>query len=144
MTICFFFLCSCASIPIDSEGTLERARGNELAVGISENQPWTEIIAAGEYSGIEVDLIKGFADSIDAEVKWQNAPESVLANRVKNGQLDVVIGGLSSSSPWSSHMALSRPYSKVDGEGKVMGIRLGENELMTALERYLAQEFGEI
>ena len=41
-------------------------------------------------------------------------------------------------------MALTRPYTTVDGESMVMGTRLGENELMVALERYLAKEFGEI
>ena len=142
--ICSISLYSCASLPVNSEGTLERARGDELVVGISENKPWTQTSGTGRYSGIEVDLIEGFADTIDADVQWLHAPESVLAEKIKNGQLDLMIGGLSSSSPWSSHMALSRPYHQFDGEEKVMGIRLGENDLMMALERYLAHEFGEI
>lgn len=91
-----------------------------------------------------MELIKGFAESIDADVEWYSAPESVLAGKIKEDQLDIVIGGLTSTSPWSTHMALTRPYTKVDGESMVMGTRLGENELMVALERYLAEEFGEI
>ncbi|ALC06309.1 hypothetical protein CDES_09620 [Corynebacterium deserti GIMN1.010] len=89
--ICSISLYSCASFPVDSEGTLDRARGDELVVGISENKPWTQTSGTGRYSGIEVDLIEGFADTIDADVKWLHAPESVLAEKIKNGQLDLMI-----------------------------------------------------
>lgn len=91
--ICSISLYSCASFPVDSEGTLDRARGDELVVGISENKPWTQTSGTGRYSGIEVDLIEGFADTIDADVQWLHAPESVLAEKIKNGQLDLMIGG---------------------------------------------------
>lgn len=61
-------------------------------------------------------------------------------SQIKEGQLDVVVGGLTKKSPWSTHMALTRPYA----EDLVMGVRMGENELQVALERYLAREHGEI
>ena len=141
---CVSFASACGTIPADSIGTLDRARTGDLVVGVSEHQPWTEVSDKGEYSGSEVELIKGFAESIDADVEWYSAPESVLADKIKEEQLDIVIGGLTTTSPWSTHMALTRPYTKVDGESMVMGTRLGENELMVALERYLAKEFGEI
>lgn len=46
-------------------------------------------------------------------------------------------------------MALTRPYTSVESdegetEDMVMGVRLGENALLVALERHLAQEHGEI
>jgi len=144
ITACISFLSACGVIPADSIGTFDRSRGGELIVGISEHEPWAEASANGEYTGSEVELIEGFADSIDADVKWYSAPESVLAGKIKEDQLDIVIGGLTSTSPWSTHMALTRPYTKVDGESMVMGTRLGENALLVALERYLAEEFGEI
>lgn len=133
----------CASIPADSEGTLSRAEEGILVVGVSEHPPWTQVSDAGELSGSEVDLVRGFADSINAEIEWHVEPESVLASQIQEGDLDVVIGGLTDSSPWMSHMALTRPYREVDGENMVMGTRLGENELLVALERYLADEFDE-
>lgn len=143
MGLCVSLLSACGAIPADSIGTLDRARDGELVVGVSAHQPWTEVSDSGEYSGSEVDLIEGFAESIGADVQWCAAPESVLAAKIKGDQLDVVIGGLTSTSPWSTHMAFTRPYTKVDGESMVMGTRLGENELLVALERYLAKEFGE-
>lgn len=140
----FSLLTSCAAIPADSIGTLDRARDGVLVVGVSEHRPWTAISETGEYSGSEVDLVKGFAQSINADIEWHNAPESVLASMIKEEDLDLVIGGLTTSSPWSTHMAQSRPYDKVGEESMVMGVRLGENELMVALEKYLAKESGEI
>lgn len=113
-------------------------------VGVSEHPPWTDISDTGEYSGYEVDLIRGFAKHVNAEIEWQQAPESVLAERIKNGEVDVVIGGLTDSSPWSSHMALTRPYADIEGEKMVMGTPLGENAFLVELERHLAGEFGEL
>ena len=132
-----------ATIPADSEGTLSRVEDGTLVVGVSEHPPWTNISDTGEHSGSEVDLIRGFAEHVNAEIEWQQAPESVLAERIKNGEVDVVIGGLTDSSPWSSHMALTRPYAEVDGEKMVMGTPLGENAFLVELERHLAEEFGE-
>ena len=136
-------LSSCSTIPADSVGTLSRVENGTLVVGVSEHPPWTDVSDTGEYSGSEVDLIRGFAEHVNAEINWQQAPESVLAERIKNGEVDVVIGGLTDSSPWSSHMALTRPYAEVDGEKMVMGTPLGENAFLVELERYLAEEFGE-
>lgn len=133
-------LSACGAIPADSEGTLDRATGGTLVVGVSEHRPWTTIEDSGAITGTEADLITGFAESIDAEIEWHTGPESVLADQTEEGELDVVIGGLTSEAPWSDKMALTRPYS---GD-QVMGLRMGENELMVALERYLAREHGEI
>ena len=67
---CVSFASACGTIPADSIGTLDRARTGDLVVGVSEHQPWTEVSDKGEYSGSEVELIKGFAESIDADVEW--------------------------------------------------------------------------
>lgn len=131
---------ACGAIPADTEGTLDRATGGALVVGVSEHHPWTAIGGDGEITGTEADLITSFAESIDADIEWHTGPESVLADMAKEGELDVVIGGLTADAPWSDKMALTRPYS---GD-QVMGLRMGENELLVALERHLAREHGEI
>ncbi|WP_346727127.1 hypothetical protein [Corynebacterium qintianiae] len=82
-------------------------------------------------------------------MEWKVAPESVLAGWMDKQEIDVMIGGLTKSSPWSKHIALTRPYTTViseDGkkEKMVMGVPMGENKLMIELERYLAREEGEI
>lgn len=142
-------LSGCASIPADSGDTLERVTGGTLLVGVSEHEPWTHVSDDGEVHGIEVDLVEGFADSLGARIEWRIAPESVLADEVAGKELDIMIGGLTTSSPWSSDVAFTRPYTEVvsdDGQPQkmVMGTRLGENAFLAALETHLAEVHGEI
>ena len=139
----------CSTFPKDSEGTLDRVRGGTLVVGVSEHEPWTSVGPGGDVSGTEVSLVEGFADSLGAEIEWEIGPESVLADEVKRGQVDILIGGLTSVSPWKSDLSLTRPYTKVKSEdGKeqkmVMGVPKGENAFQVALERYLAEQEGEL
>lgn len=134
-----------SSIPADVDGTYDRARDGTLVVGVSEHPPWVNVDGdTGEVTGSEADLLNSFAQSINAEIEWRPGPESVLAERIKDGEVDLVVGGLTTTAPWASHMALTRPYAVVEGENMVMGVRLGENELLVALERHLAREHGEI
>ena len=60
---------ACGAIPADTEGTLDRATGGTLVVGVSEHHPWTTIGDAGEITGTEADLITSFAESIDADIE---------------------------------------------------------------------------
>lgn len=129
----------CGIIPADTEGTLDRARGGTLVVGVSEHPPWT-VLDAGQVRGSEAALITGFAAEIDADIQWRPGPESALAAQIGEGELDLVIGGLRADSPWSEEMALTRPYA----EDLVIGVRMGENELLIEVERYLAREHGDI
>ena len=129
-------------IPSDPEGTLDRAEHGYLVVGVSVHPPWTQVGADGVIRGREADLVRGYADSIDADVRWTVAPESVLVQAASDGDVDIVIGGLTASS-------LTRGYEKADATGSgteemVMGVRMGENRLMMSLEKYLAQEAGEL
>lgn len=140
---------ACGTMPHDADGTLDRARDGVLVVGVSEHRPWTVIDDEGRVHGSEADLIRGFADGIGAEIKWRPAPESVLAGDVKEGRVDVMIGGLTADTPWTDKIAVTRPYVTVateDGgsDDMVMGVRQGENELLVELERHLAREHGEI
>lgn len=61
---------------------------------------------------------------------------------LEDGELDLVIGGLTADTPWSTHAAITRPYAEtMDGRGRtvqhVMAARLGENALLVELETYL-------
>ncbi|WP_264885922.1 transporter substrate-binding domain-containing protein [Dietzia sp. NCCP-2495] len=129
--------------PRDTDGSLDRITGGTLRVGVSENVPWTESLDDGSVAGREVDLVTGFAATIDAEPDWTPGAESELIMAMKRGDLDVVIGGLTADSPWSKEVALTRPYATEvtpDGETEkmVMATPLGENALLVALETHLA------
>jgi polar amino acid transport system substrate-binding protein len=138
----------CAAIPADPEGTLERATGGILRVGMSEHSPWTEL-ENGERAGVEVDLVEQFAEDIDAEIEWQDGGEEFLIGELEAGALDVVIGGLTEKSPWVDQAALTRPYVVVTSpsgspEPHVMASRMGENALLVALERFLEDRETEV
>ncbi|MBF0687992.1 MAG: transporter substrate-binding domain-containing protein [Cellulomonas sp.] len=133
------------TVPTDPDGTLDRVRGGELRVGVSPHEPWT-VTTDGTPTGLEVDLVEGFADTLDADVVWTSGGEEELVGDLERGDLDLVIGGLTASSPWTSHAAVTVAYVTVtdaDGkpEGHVMLTPMGENAFLVELERYLlAQE----
>lgn len=131
--------------PADTEGTLQRATGGTLYVGVTEHEPWTMLEDDGDVTGIEPELLEDYAATIDAEIDWTTGSESVLADELDNGELDIVIGGLTSSAPWTGKMAFTRPYATVRDESgqqqnMVMGVRAGENALLVSLETFLSEE----
>ena len=101
-------LASCG-VPRDPEGTLERVRGGEMRVGVSSSDPWATW-PGDEPSGVEVGLVEDFASDIDSEVVWVEGSEAEVIEALEVGELDLVIGGLTSTSPWSKVAALTHPY----------------------------------
>lgn len=134
------------TVPADPDGTLDTVRGGELRAGVSPHAPWTDVAPDGSPSGPEVDLVEGFAQSLDADVVWTTGGESELVDELDRGSLDLVVGGFTASTPWTSHAAVTVSYVTVtdpDGkpEGHVMLTPMGENAFLVALERHLlAQE----
>lgn len=119
-------------VPTDPEGTLERVEGGELRVGLAADSEREEV------------LVEGFAEELDAAVSWREGGEEQLMTALEDGELDLVIGGLSDQTPWSTHAAITRPYAEsVDGRGRtvrhVMAAPLGENAFLVELETYLEQ-----
>ncbi|GAB2527483.1 transporter substrate-binding domain-containing protein [Paramicrobacterium agarici] len=129
------------TMPTDPYGSLEHATGGTLRVGISPNGNLT-VADDGEYSGKEVELIRGFAESIDAEIEWTVGSEEALVRGLEKQQLDVVIAGMTDQTPWATRAALTRPYMKTTAKDgtvleHVMLVPMGENALLSALEIYL-------
>ncbi|WP_029088729.1 transporter substrate-binding domain-containing protein [Brevibacterium album] len=129
------------SVPADPEGTLDGARGGELLVGVSHSPPWTDARGFAP-AGTEPELVRSFAASLDARIEWEVSGEEHLMSRLEEGELDIVVGGLTADSPWTSQAALTTDYAEATGPGgrtekHVMAVRMGENALLTALERHL-------
>lgn len=96
--------------PADPEETLEKARGGTLRVGVVENDPWVVIEPGKEPSGVEPELVRRFAETIDAEIVWEEGSADELAPAVSGFQLDVLIGGLTVDFPHPEDVAMTRPY----------------------------------
>ncbi|TLM87018.1 transporter substrate-binding domain-containing protein [Pseudarthrobacter sp. NamE5] len=146
-------LSGCGAYPADPEGTLDRVRGGTLRVGASLNGDWVAVPTSGgdtsdrnvrdsDVQGKDAELVRGFAEQLGADVEWVAGTEQVLAEELKHGGLDLVIGGLDDKTPWTTHAGLTRPYAESkDDRGKlrkhVMLVPLGENAFLLELDRYL-------
>ena len=146
-------LASCSTIPAipaDADGTYNRVAGGTLVVGVSPREPWTIVDTqraemrggAGAVRGTDAELVEKFAREIGADVQWRVGSESDLARWIEDREVDIAIGGLAQDAPWEDSMALTRPYKPTGGT--VMGVGLGENRMLTELERFLSREAGEI
>jgi polar amino acid transport system substrate-binding protein len=130
------------TIPADPENTLERVTGSTMRVGVSPNPPWTDISGAGKPTGTEVDLVREFAGTLQAQIEWVVGGEEPLIAALERGELQLVIGGFTSETPWTEKAAITKPYAETrDPEGKrkklVMAAPMGENEFLLALEKFL-------
>ncbi len=133
------------SFPSDPDGTLDRVSGGTLRVGASANGEWVSLPASGEPQGREPDLVRAFAAQLGAGIEWSEGAEHVLAEDLKHGELDLVIGGLNDKTPWEKDAGLTRAYAEsVDtrGQGRkhVMLVPKGENAFLLELDRFLASE----
>ncbi|MDR7279241.1 substrate-binding periplasmic protein [Catenuloplanes atrovinosus] len=96
--------------PRDADGTLDRVRGGVLRAGVTESPPWTEIPDGGEPTGAEAELVRRLATALGARVEWYPGTESALMPALKQRSLDVVVGGLDATAPWTQDASLTRPY----------------------------------
>lgn len=104
-------LTASCNIPRDPEGTLERVTGGTLRVGITEADPW--VIIEDEPTGVEVRLVEGFAQTLSADVEWVEGTEAELIGALERRELDLVIGGFTSKSPWAQKAAITAHYHEV-------------------------------
>lgn len=138
-------LSSCTAIPADPDHTLDRVRASKvLRVGASPAEGFVQI-NGDKVSGREADLVTGFAQREGARVEWHVEGEEHLMESLEDGELDLVIGGLTSKTPWEKKAALTRPYAEdKNDQGKtrkrVIAAPLGENAFISELERFLDEE----
>jgi polar amino acid transport system substrate-binding protein len=97
-------------VPEDPDGTLDRVEGGVMRVGLTESDPW---VVLEPHSGVEVELVRRFARDLGARVRWVEGSEEELIGALKEGALDLVIGGLTKKSRWKKEAALTRPYVSV-------------------------------
>jgi ABC-type amino acid transport substrate-binding protein len=130
-------------IPADPDGTLDRVRGGTLHAGLSPNGEITEVDESGRVRGSEVSTVEAFAEELGADVDWTVGSEESLVRGLEDGQLDLVVAGLTDATPWEEKAGVTRPYTEVVGEDGarlrlVMLVPIGENAFLTELETFLS------
>jgi membrane-bound lytic murein transglycosylase MltF len=128
----------CDSFPKDPRHTLDQVRNGTLLVGYSENQPW--VTKQGDApGGTEAELIRQFAQSLNAKIEWHNDTEQNLFERLEKNEIHLVIAGLTDETPWKDKIGMTRPYRKEGKKKHVMAVVPGENGFLVALETFLQQ-----
>ena len=69
-----------------------------MRVGIVDNAPWTRT-EGGRPSGVEVELLRGFARELGAEASFVPGTTPELLEAARQGEVDVLVGGFTSTSP---------------------------------------------
>jgi hypothetical protein len=125
-------------LPRDPEGTLERVRHGKLRVGATHNERWVTVERPdAPPHGCEPSLVRALADHLSADLEWTIGSESVLYDRLRRQELDLVIGGLVDDTPWKDRVGLTSAYV-ADHDGKhVLAVPPGENAWVVEIERAL-------
>jgi polar amino acid transport system substrate-binding protein len=126
--------------PSDPNGTLDRVQGGRLRAGLSARAPWTRVVD-GKPDGPEARLVEEFAAQLDARVDWVVGAESDLFTALEQGDLDLVVGGLTDDTPWKDKVGLTKPYLWIRRDGHterhVIAVAPGENRFLLRLEEFL-------
>lgn len=140
-------LAGCAAIPADTDHTLRRVQGGELRVGITHNPPWTNTSDPVVPFGRDVRLVQRFAEHLEADIVWTIGSETFLTDKLRDGALDLAIGGFTDDTPWTDKAAITTPFQeeRVDGHAKkhVLLTVLGENRFLTTLDTFLINHGNE-
>lgn len=126
------------TFPQDPHRTTERTNEGTMYVGIVENPPW--VTRDGDRpSGIEVALVSAYADTLGAQIEWKWGSSEEHLAALEYNELDLVIAGLTSATPWKTRIALTAPYYTVEHRVAVPpGMeppRTLDEELLVAVER---------
>jgi Bacterial extracellular solute-binding proteins, family 3 len=98
-------------VPRDAEGTLARVRNGTMRIGFTANDPWVRLVG-DQVAGIEPALLRQWAEQLGTRVEWVSGSEASLVEALHKGELDVIVAGLLSDTPFSSKLGLSQPYIK--------------------------------
>lgn len=131
-------------VPADPEGTLERVEGGVLRAGASPDAGLVRVTPTA-VTGPLPDLVTAFAQHHDADVDWIVGSEETLVTGLENGTLDIAIGGMTAQTPWADRAGITRGYPGIegaDGRDIVLLVPLGENRMLSELERFLDRELS--
>ena len=98
--------------PRDPRGTLDKVQNGTMRVGIVNHDPWTQM-EEGRPSGVEVELLRDFAGELKTEIVFVQGTVPELLEAAKQGEVDVVAGGFTDTSPGVSEgkeVGITSPY----------------------------------
>jgi polar amino acid transport system substrate-binding protein len=140
--------------PRDPARTTERITGSVMRVGAVDNPPWVVVRNAEDVVGVEPTLAQDVARQSNAKIEWVHGSESVLLDKLRHKEVDLVLGGLRDDSPWKDQVALTRSYftSRESNESRseaknvkhVLAVPPGENAWLMRVEQVLAEHQNDV
>jgi len=99
-----------------------------MVVGATEADPFVIFEEGEPVAGVEVRLVEAMAADFDATIEWVTGSEEQLLSALEVGELDLVIGGLTSTNPWSANVTFTHPYlTTFTGVGVLEREQVGED-----------------
>lgn len=130
------------TVPKDPDGVMERIEGSVLRAGASLHERLVER-DGDSATGPLAELVDDFASEHSADVEWRFGSEEALVVGLESGELDVVIGGISASTPWAERVGVTREFRAAsfdDGKHPVLLVPMGQNRLLTELETLMDEQ----
>jgi hypothetical protein len=128
---------SCGRIPADPHKSFDRAAERGIVAGYTVNPPWV-ISDSGSVSGIEAEILMSFAKEHNFRLEWVSGSEQKLMKMLENHELEFVIGGFTSDTPWKKEKTgFTQPYFENDKEKHIIAVQQGENKLLLHFEKNL-------
>lgn len=109
--VALFCYC-CERYPIDQRGTLQEVTGRILIAGVTENPPYV-VLQNGVPTGIEVGMIRAFADNLNAEIEWIAGTEENIFLLLEKGKIHIAAGGFKKDNVWKKRVHFIHPYDTV-------------------------------
>lgn len=104
-------LAGCDGFPRDPENSLERIKTDRvLRVGAIFNSPWVTGGDSDQLSGVEGELVRGFAEQLDARVDTVWGGDQELFEALMHNELDIIVGGFSATNPWLKQVGYTNPF----------------------------------
>ncbi|MBU4351329.1 basic amino acid ABC transporter substrate-binding protein [Candidatus Parcubacteria bacterium] len=89
----------------------EIKKRGEIIIGTDATYPPMESLdEQGNFSGMDIDIIKEIASDLGVEVKFKNVIWEEIFNAVKNGEVDVIISAITITQERTETLAFSDPY----------------------------------
>ena len=102
-------LASSCEYPRDADGTLDRARGGTLRVGVGQRMPWAGW-DGDQPVGAEVELVEQMAGRLHTRIQWTRGSDEELLHALEEEALDLVAAGLEAESAWATKVSFTRSF----------------------------------
>ncbi|GGB76280.1 hypothetical protein GCM10007424_15360 [Flavobacterium suaedae] len=123
------------SFPKDPEDSFNKTKEQGLKVGVINNPPYS-YYKEGKAYGKEVKLIERFTKKEGLKINYISGSESTLVEKLKNYNINVVIGGFDNKTVWKEKAGLTTNYNNNEN---CFLISKGENKLLFKLDSFLTQ-----